>query len=328
MRIGIIGGSGFVGSHIALHLAEKGYDVTIYDIQKPRFFHKNIKFVRKDIINENIAEIGNNEIIINTAIIQLPMINEKPELGYRVNIMGLQRILEIVRDSRKVKGFILTSSWHVYGEKLEGEITEEYGYHPDRVSERASLYVYSKIGQEVLTRFFSKLAPEKHFIILRLGTVLGEGMPEKTAANIFIKNALKGKPITPYKNTMYRPMFYVDIRDVCRVVERMIDMINHDKNCSISGAYNVFYPKPITILELAKIVRDSVYEITRGKIRPEIRVVEVTSAEEVFSEGDAKKIRGNIEKLQKALGIRIALRHPREIIRLLIMSNLDRPFKE
>jgi hypothetical protein len=31
-------------------------------------------------------------------------------------------------------------------------------------------------------------------------------MPEKTAANIFITNGLSGRPLTPYKHSLYRPM--------------------------------------------------------------------------------------------------------------------------
>jgi nucleoside-diphosphate-sugar epimerase len=38
--------------------------------------------------------------------------------------------------------------------------------------------------------------------IIRLGTVLGEGMPEKTAANIFIDKGLKGEPLTSYKHRL------------------------------------------------------------------------------------------------------------------------------
>jgi hypothetical protein len=51
----------------------------------------------------------------------------------------------------------------------------------------------------------------KIFGIIRMGPVLGEGMPEKTAANIFIENGVAGKPLTPFKNSMYRPMSYADI---------------------------------------------------------------------------------------------------------------------
>ena len=61
----------------------------------------------------------------------------------------------------------------------------------------------------------------KKYIIIRSGTVLGEDMPEATAANIFINNAIKGNPITPYQHSMYRPMLYIDIEDLCKAYEKI-----------------------------------------------------------------------------------------------------------
>jgi len=49
----------------------------------------------------------------------------------------------------------------------------------------------AKIAQESIVRFYDEMS-EKVFGIVRMGTVLGEGMPEKTAANIFITNGLRG----------------------------------------------------------------------------------------------------------------------------------------
>lgn len=57
---------------------------------------------------------------------------------------------------------------------------------------------------------------DKIYGIIRMGTVLGVGMPERPATNIFITRGLRGEPITPYKHSMYRPMLYVDIEDVCK----------------------------------------------------------------------------------------------------------------
>jgi len=39
---------------------------------------------------------------------------------------------------------------------------------------------------------------EKIYGTIRMGTVLGDGMPEKTAANIFLTRGLKGEAIKAY----------------------------------------------------------------------------------------------------------------------------------
>jgi nucleoside-diphosphate-sugar epimerase len=71
------------------------------------------------------------------------------------------------------------------------------------------------MAQEATVRFFDEMT-SKTFGIIRMGTVLGDDMPVKTAANIFIENGLAGKPLTPFKQSMYRPMLYVDIKDIAK----------------------------------------------------------------------------------------------------------------
>jgi nucleoside-diphosphate-sugar epimerase len=52
---------------------------------------------------------------------------------------------------------IVTGSWHTIGEsELTGTINEEFGYRPDKVEERAKLYVLSKIAQETIVRFYKR----------------------------------------------------------------------------------------------------------------------------------------------------------------------------
>ena len=131
-------------------------------------------------------------------------------------------------------------------------------------------------------------------------------MPEKTAANIFITNGLAGKPITPYKHSMYRPTLYIDIRDVCKAFKNYADKIlNEDisrKTDSLSHIVNIYYPKPVTIFELAEIVRDVIIEKTGGKITPKIKIVD-KGIEQLFSEEDKKRIRVNIKKAKEFLNI-------------------------
>ena len=100
----------------------------------------------------------------------------------------------------------MSGSWHTMGErKLRGIVDEEFGFRPDKVEDRARLYALSKIGQETIVRFYDEMSA-KTYSIIRMGTVLGADMPKKTAANIFIENGLVGKPLTPYRHSLYRPV--------------------------------------------------------------------------------------------------------------------------
>ncbi|MDG2302616.1 MAG: hypothetical protein P8L87_03885, partial [Gammaproteobacteria bacterium] len=86
----------------------------------------------------------------------------------------------------------------------KGTLSEDIGYRPDMVEDRARLYALSKTIQECLVRFYDEKTDDKIFGALKIGTVLGEGMPKGTAANLFIEKAISGEKLTPYKSTKDR----------------------------------------------------------------------------------------------------------------------------
>ena len=51
-KIIVFGGSGFIGSHVAEALNEKGHRVIIADLKKNKNFNKKIKFKKIDINNK------------------------------------------------------------------------------------------------------------------------------------------------------------------------------------------------------------------------------------------------------------------------------------
>jgi nucleoside-diphosphate-sugar epimerase len=305
--VGIFGGAGYIGSSIARHLKNR-FEVKVFDLKKPLIEMSNIAFQTCDIRDANQVRECTKELdaVIHTAIIQIPMISEKKRLGYEVNYVGTQNICEAVNDNQRIKGLILSSSWHTIGEKkLTGLVNEEFGFRPDMVEERARLYALSKIAQECIVRYFSEMS-DKTFGIIRMGTVLGEGMPEKTAANIFIDRGLKGLSITPYKHSMYRPMLYGDISDICQAYELFLSKILNDSclktNNSMDNIVNVYYPEPITIIDLAKMVQKIIINESKKKINP---AIEVTDANQpmMFNENDKEKITVDVSKALKFLGL-------------------------
>lgn len=327
--MGIVGGSGYIGGAIARELSKK-HVVKVIDIREPTWNIKdyNISFCRCDIrafecVQECLQDV---DIVIHTAIIQIPRINEEKRLGFEINYIGTINVCEAVYRSPRVKGLVLTGSWHVFGESsLTGDVDEYFGYRPDKVEDRAKLYVFSKIAQEVITRYYDGMS-EKIYGVIRLGTVLGEGMPEKTAANIFIERGLKGEPLTPYKHSMYRPMLYVDVRDVVKAFDIYVNKILNGEvekhSSSPNRVLNIIYPEPITILELAEIVKDTIAKLTNGKIVPKIEIVD-QGLQPLFTEDSKYKFKVNVSKTMKFLGIE-KLIEPRKSIEDFVKSRLQR----
>ena len=324
-KIGIVGGLGFIGFSLARHLSED-FDVKILDVKEPRDRSFNFAFEFCDIRDYTQVKKGLRDVdlVIHTAIIQIPLINENKRLAYEVNVLGTQNVSRAVDELPSIKGMILAGSWHVIGEReLNSVIDEGFGYRPDKVEDRARLYALSKVAQEAIVRFYDEMS-DKVYGIIRMGTVLGEGMPEKTAANIFITRGLKGEPITPYKHSMYRPMLYVDIEDVCKAYEIFAKKIlNEDlekSRNSLSHIVNIYYPEPITILELAEIIRDAIVKYTGGKIKPRIEIVD-QGKPMLFTKEDKYKIKVDITKAKKLLGLK-KLVSPRESIEKIIKHRL------
>jgi len=151
-------------------------------------------------------------------------------------------------------------------------------------------------------------------------------MPEKTAANIFIERGLRGEPLTPFKHSMYRPMLYVDVRDVVKSFDIYVNKILNGEvekhGSSLGRVLNLTYPEPITIIELAEIVRDAIAELTNGKTVPKIEIVD-QGLQPLFTEDSKYKFKVDISKTMKFLGIE-KLIDPRKSIQDIVKSRLQR----
>jgi UDP-glucose 4-epimerase len=319
----VFGGSGFIGSSLAAHLSSLGYRVRVADINPPKRSLENVVFRRCDVRDglDVFACLADASVAINAAIIQIPRINEESVLGYQVNVVGAQNICEAVARLDGVVGVVQAGTWHTIGETgLEGVVDEEFGYRPDKVEERAKIYALSKVCQESVVRLYSHMYPGKSYAVLRTGTVLGPGMPELTAASIFIRNALSGKPLTPYKHSMYRPMLFVDVEDVCKAYEVVVGRVLEGGLRDVNNVFNVVYPEPVTVIELAEYVKQIVYEETGGKINPSIEVVD-KGLPSAFTPQDKHRFQVKIDRVRDVLGLN-HLKNPIESLRTLIKEYL------
>jgi UDP-glucose 4-epimerase len=318
-RIGIVGGSGYIGFSLARYLSQK-FEVTILDIRPPKTLN-GLEFRKCDVRSyKNIKKsIEGVDIVIHAAIIQIPLINEQKRLGYEVNVVGTQNICRAVEENPKVRGMILAGSWHTIGERgIVGLVNEEFGFRPDKVEERARIYALSKIAQEAIVRFYDEMS-DKVYGIIRMGTVLGEEMPKGTAANLFIEKGIKGEPITPFRHSMHRPMLYVDINDICKAYETyVLKILSGDcikTGNSLTHIFNVYYPEPITVLRLAEIVKSVIIDCSHGKIKPQIQIVD-SGLPVLFSENDTCKIKVDISKAENYFNIRKLISPYESIIRI------------
>ena len=108
-RILILGGSGFLGSHLADTLADNNYKVTIYDQNRPnKLLNKKIQFVQGNILDYKkiSTHIKNQDYIYHYA--GLSDLNEglnKSIESLKLNVESTVNILDLCR-KYKIKKFI------------------------------------------------------------------------------------------------------------------------------------------------------------------------------------------------------------------------------
>lgn len=236
MKVLIMGGCGFLGSELALRMKQT-FEVTVLDIQRPPPFLVDIDYACFDLNKDDLSPfIDEADMLIHCIVIQVPRINVEPWLGYRTNVLGIQKVCEAVEESEACKAMVHVST-HEVGE--------------EHVEERSRLYQHTKLIQEKIVEWY-QMVGKKRYGIARIGTLLGEHMNPNTAAHIFIKNALEGKPVTPYAHSLLRPIHYIDVEDACRLIQNYAEQVLAGTGAPL---VTFTYPTPITILELAKTVQ-------------------------------------------------------------------------
>ena len=111
-KVVVIGGSGFIGSHVADSLSSAGYQVTIYDQIESNWLRSDQEMVIGDVQDgEKLHHIiAGAEFVYNfAALADLNQALDKPLQTASINIIGNLNVLEACV-SHRVKRFIFAST--------------------------------------------------------------------------------------------------------------------------------------------------------------------------------------------------------------------------
>lgn len=95
-KILITGGAGFMGSFLAEKLAQKGYQVTIFDIEEPKFT-PDIAFIKGDITNRELIDkvLKGQDVVFHYAgMLGTHETVERAYLTAKINILGALNIFD------------------------------------------------------------------------------------------------------------------------------------------------------------------------------------------------------------------------------------------
>ncbi|MFA5299152.1 MAG: SDR family NAD(P)-dependent oxidoreductase [Lutibacter sp.] len=200
-KVLITGGGGFIGTHIALNLAKKGFKIRIFDLNfnnfdvlcnKLGYCPETERVIGNVLDKEGLAEAikGCDYVIHAAAMLGVKNTEQKKLDCLNVNILGTINVLEACVKNN-VKRIIFTSSSEVYGEPIDCPIKESDPKSP------VSLYGTSKLAsEEYIKAYQSKYGLE--FSIVRFFNVYGPGQVAEFVMPRFIKNVLNNEPPVVY----------------------------------------------------------------------------------------------------------------------------------
>lgn len=134
MRALVIGGSGFIGSHVVDRLLARGASVRVYDRRPERFrpTPRAVDFRQGDFGDTaSLAEaLVDVDVVFHFLSTSVPSTsNLDPVADIQGNLIGTVRLLELMRQAEIGRMVYLSSGGTVYGPPRTDPITEE---HPER----------------------------------------------------------------------------------------------------------------------------------------------------------------------------------------------------
>jgi len=234
MRVLVLGGSGFLGSHIVDKFLREQHEVTVYDLYPERFRRspKGIKFVTGDFGNvgllDELISSGFDGVIHCVSTTTPKSSNESPEFDIQSNVIGTLNLLDICARRDVGKLVFLSSGGTVYGDIGNLDLVDE-----NHAVRPMCSYGVSKLAIEHYLDVYKQLRG-LNYVVLRLANPYGERQsPLKAlgALTVFLHRTLKHQSVEVWGDgNVTRDFIYVG--DVANAV--YLATVN-----SIFGTFNI-----------------------------------------------------------------------------------------
>jgi nucleoside-diphosphate-sugar epimerase len=229
----VTGGSGFIGSHVARHLADRGDRVVLLDQRPPtaeaEYWLEPVKplieFIQGSVDQwpEVLAAVKNAspDAIVHTAAIGNPAaVQHKPFLALKVNVEGSLHCLEAARlfDVRRV---VLFSSIGALPGIRYQPVDASHPVICNDEGPGSGFYGASKVAVEAFAYGYRQ-AFGTDFVVLRPSAVYGFGMQHPIFVKPMVEDAVNGRP-TRFANGREFPRDYTHVDDVAQLTLRALD---------------------------------------------------------------------------------------------------------
>ena len=259
MRVLITGGAGFVGSHLAEALLERGDEVFVLDDlstgsidniahlkSEPRFHYTIDTITNEPLLAEMIDTC--DTVAHLAAAVGVKLIVEAPVHTIETNVHGTEVVLK--HANKKKKLVLIASTSEVYGKSAEVPFKEDADLVLGPSEKHRWAYACSKLIDEFLALAYWK-ERKLPVIIVRLFNTVGPRQTGQYGMVIpnFVRQALAGHPITVFGDG-HQSRSFTYVGDVVRA---MVALINEP--AAIGHVFNIGHGAEIAINELAEKVK-------------------------------------------------------------------------
>lgn len=230
----VTGGSGFIGSHVARQLAERGDRVVLFDQRRPagdaaywlRPVEDRLTFVQGGVdqwpeVMEAVRAHAPAAIVHTAAIGDPASVQHKPLLALRVNVEGSLHCLEAARLFGLRRIVLFSSIGALPGIRYQPVDSS----HPVVCNDEgpgSGFYGASKVAVEAFAYGYHQ-AFGTDFVVLRPSAVYGFGMRHPIFIKPMVEDAVRRRP-TRFASGREFPRDYTHVRDVAHLTLRALDV--------------------------------------------------------------------------------------------------------
>jgi UDP-glucose 4-epimerase len=230
-KVCVIGGAGFLGSHVADELTEAGWTVCVYDQKPSPWLKAGQHMVVGDLLDARALEavIAGCEAVYNyAAIADLNYSLNKPIETVQVNVLGTVMALEACR-RQGVGRFVFASTVYVY--------SREGGFY--RCSKQASEHFVEEYQR----------ACGLDFTILRYGSLYGPRSDETNGLHRIVRDALM-RGVISYAGNPESIREYIHVEDAARASVVALGPEFRNESVVLTGH------QPMRVVDMLKMIAE------------------------------------------------------------------------